>query len=652
MKNLLKIIIILLLLINIQTKAQDSPYFAQLYAWNNLHNGWSVLPNNQGNHMIFGSTYTDNWHGYAAEIDSFGNFIQAQDFPFQANENTNGYSLKHTIITDYGFFSVGGTGYNETHYNNSLYLMTDSVGNLIKIDTIGPANQGTYGLGAAQSSNEEYLVSGYIDSDEQLDTYPYLIKLDEFGTEIWDTVYTNFLPNGRFYDIEAAKDGSGYFLSAEAGVQGSSTQSDAHIIKIDEEGNILLHKEIEIEHNDMPPPMAYQAREVHIVATEDGGVLVTFGSFWGGSLVKHFDIYKLDADFDEEWSFSEEFAEIGVILQTVETEDGNFTIVGSWPDPLLNNQRRLQLLSLTASGVPQWRRKYDIGTGNDYGYSMHTTKEGGFIAAGRSEEGGIASLLVVKTNCVGVITMPIADFSGNINHESLSITTENESELVYTQNGGFYVWDLGNGTQIENEENINYQYEQSGEYHVTLSAILCQDTSTYQQTVCVGLPFTSDTTFSHQILDIGELEFQSPYHANDIVWDFGDNTNSTAVNPIHNYTANGIYEVNLSFTLCGEAFSFTETININGVGISENNNALANQIHLFPNPASDFLQIETDIFHQKEVVRMSIFNVLGEKVLEQDFTNEINISVLPIGSYFLQFENEKETIVKRFTINR
>jgi len=36
-------------------------------------------------------------------------------------------------------------------------------------------------------------------------------------------------------------------------------------------------------------------------------------------------------------------------------------------------------------------------------------------------------------------------------------------------------------------------------------------------------------------------------------------------------------------------------------------------------------------------------------VLEQDFSNEINISALPIGSYFLQFEYEKGNIVKRFT---
>ena len=162
----------------------------------------------------------------------------------------------------------------------------------------------------------------------------------------------------------------------------------------------------------------------------------------------------------------------------------------------------------------------------------------------------------------------------------------------------------------------------------------------------------SDTTFSHQILDVGELQFQSPYHANDIVWDFGDNTTSTNLNPIHNYIANGFYEVNLSFTLCGEAFSFTETINIEGVGISDKNNDLADKILLFPNPAAHFLHIETDFFQQNNKATMSIFNVLGEKVLEQGFTNEIDISALPVGSYFLQFENENQTIVKRFAINR
>ena len=78
---------------------------------------------------------------------------------------------------------------------------------------------------------------------------------------------------------------------------------------------------------------------------------------------------------------------------------------------------------------------------------------------------------------------------------------------------------------------------------------------------------------------------------------------------------------------------------------------LADKITLFPNPAKDFLQIETDIFldcfvPRSDKLMVSIFNVLGEKVLEEGFSNEINISALPVGSYFLQFENEKETIVK------
>ena len=104
---------------------------------------------------------------------------------------------------------------------------------------------------------------------------------------------------------------------------------------------------------------------------------------------------------------------------------------------------------------------------------------------------------------------------------------------------GIWKW---KGDRVEDR---NYQYAQAGEYTLTLSAIICNDTALHQQTFCIGTPFTSDTTFSHQILDIGELQFQSPYHANDILWDFGDNMTSTAVNPIHNYTANGIYEVHL-----------------------------------------------------------------------------------------------------------
>jgi PKD repeat protein len=46
-------------------------------------------------------------------------------------------------------------------------------------------------------------------------------------------------------------------------------------------------------------------------------------------------------------------------------------------------------------------------------------------------------------------------------------------------------------------------------------------------------------------------------------WDFGDGTNTTTVNPVHSYTANGTYTVSLTTTNCdmqGTHSSFTDTI--------------------------------------------------------------------------------------------
>jgi uncharacterized Ntn-hydrolase superfamily protein len=68
---------------------------------------------------------------------------------------------------------------------------------------------------------------------------------------------------------------------------------------------------------------------------------------------------------------------------------------------------------------------------------------------------------------------------------------------------------------------------------------------------------------------------------------------------------------------------------------------------IFPNPATDYLEITTDLsFLRMQESRIEIFDIFGKCVLSVETIHElslqkINVSTLPAGIYFLQIGNEK-----------
>ena len=85
-------------------------------------------------------------------------------------------------------------------------------------------------------------------------------------------------------------------------------------------------------------------------------------------------------------------------------------------------------------------------------------------------------------------------------------------------------------------------------------------------------------------------------------WDFGDGSTGTGSNPQHTYAANGVYNVSVVVSSnCGSA-TFTYTVTAN-VGLD--NAAESMGLHLYPNPASDLVQIISDKLTQADHIRIS-----------------------------------------------
>ncbi|SDG63944.1 T9SS type A sorting domain-containing protein [Winogradskyella thalassocola] len=79
------------------------------------------------------------------------------------------------------------------------------------------------------------------------------------------------------------------------------------------------------------------------------------------------------------------------------------------------------------------------------------------------------------------------------------------------------------------------------------------------------------------------------------------------------------------------------------------NDVLAAKIIVYPNPAKNFLAIEAG---NVDITSVSVFNILGAKVLEQKelVENKLNVSSLKSGIYLLKISGDNAVTTKRFIV--
>ena len=172
------------------------------------------------------------------------------------------------------------------------------------------------------------------------------------------------------------------------------------------------------------------------------------------------------------------------------------------------------------------------------------------------------------------------DFIGTKNGgcQSLTFQFKNTSTAILpTYTNKTFLWDFGDNTPTQRAgiEDVFHTYAASGTYIVKL---LTDDVS-----FC-NAPITVTDTI--RLADTVRAGFQTPdkgclpYLANfknttvggiDFLWNFGDGTTSTEVNPVHLYAASGTYTVTLTATdlsTCNRTDKFTSTISVYNIPVA------------------------------------------------------------------------------------
>jgi len=100
-----------------------------------------------------------------------------------------------------------------------------------------------------------------------------------------------------------------------------------------------------------------------------------------------------------------------------------------------------------------------------------------------------------------------------------------------------------------------------------------------------------------------------------------------------------ISKVWLNFVNLGFSINYI-TISDNELGLDDFNK---NEISLYPNPVNDILYIQGN----NSKLNVSIFNMLGEKVITKNQTTHIDLSSLKEGVYIAKLSSEEKTITKK-----
>jgi hypothetical protein len=272
----------------------------------------------------------------------------------------------------------------------------------------------------------------------------------------------------------------------------------------------------------------------------------------------------------------------------------------------------------------------------------------------------------VLTNACGETDTVTSDIqvcdiiSGNIAY-SFTGTTFSFDGSGSSANAVDFQWYFGDGGQ-DTVSNPSYTYTSSGTYNVSLvvtNACGESDSVTIPVTVCAK-PNASWTFSVIQTSPFGmEVQFDASSSTGAISysWDFGDGgTNNTSGFPIHTYNTPGFFYVVtlIVYNSCGDS----DTLRSSLASIGLDNPQLGDELNIYPNPTSDFVQINWSGLPTDDPVHIELVDVQGRSV--QSFDRELNqgnlelrldLTGLAKGPYFIRMRQGRRELLRKLILD-
>ncbi|HBG70159.1 MAG: hypothetical protein A2W93_10505 [Bacteroidetes bacterium GWF2_43_63] len=365
--------------------------------------------------------------------------------------------------------------------------------------------------------------------------------------------------------------------------------------------------------------------------TPDGGYIICgfTTSFGAGG----YDIYlvKTDANGNQQWqkTFGGAGTEYGYCVKTL--PDSGFILCGSTTSFGAGGTDAM-LIRTDAAGNTVWTKYYGA-TGNDGVYSLARTSDHGYVLAGYTFNFGAVSddAWIIETDSAGN-QLWAEHFGGNGSERAMSIVQDVNHDFVFSGYSNSY----GGGSQ----DFYLVRIDSAGTLlQDTVFGGLSDDKS-FGIAACAdhGFIMTGQTeSYGNGGLDLYVIKTDSAFNQ-DWSSNFGGFDDDQGFN-IMSTNDGGYITIGNTWSYPQSAWSNILVVKIDSTGFADGIsifNTTQSILRVFPNPAIDFISIETGIIH--DGVAVTISDMIGRVVFEQEFTDEkpiIDVSLFESGAYVL-----------------
>ncbi len=342
---------------------------------------------------------------FALLLVSFGQAQQRWTKTYGGTYDDYGYSVQQD--SDSGYVITGYTTSFGAGYADVYLVKTDASGDTLWTRTFG-GTQGDDGYSVKQTSDGGYIIAGLTYSFGAGGSDVYLIKTNASGDTLWTRTYGGTGIDAS-YCVQQTSDG-GYIVAGQTNSFGADSQN-VYLIKTNAAGDTLWTRTYGGNGNDW----AYSVQQ-----TSDSGYIIAGTTSSFGAHREKVYLIKANASGDTLWTrtYGGTNNDYGYSVQ--QTSDGGYIVAGqtySFGAGGLD----VYLIKTNAHGDTLWTRTYG-GTGDDHGFSVQQTSDGGYIIVGFTTSFGAGGedVYLIGTNASGD-TLWTRTFGGTQDEEARSV---------------------------------------------------------------------------------------------------------------------------------------------------------------------------------------------------------------------------------------
>jgi hypothetical protein len=490
--------------------------------------------------------------------------------------------------------------------------------------TYGEITASDHGRSVHQTSDGGYIIGGNTGTiSTSIDAY--LIKTNDQGDTLWtkriggnDVEFCN--------SVQQTTDG-GYIITGQTQSFGAGL-FDVYLIKTDVAGNVLWTKTFGgIYFNG-----SYSTEQ-----TTDGGFIIAgyTNSFGAGH-----DVYLIKTDTNGDTLWTKTFGGTGndVGMSVQQTSDGGYIVTGYTENPGADSAD-VYLIKIDPNGDALWTKTYS-GPGDDVGYSVLQSTDGGYIITGitNSFGAGLYDIYLIKTDANGD-SLWIKTFGGTGYDYSFCVQQ--------TIDGGYLIAGYTNSFGAGSIDAYLIKTDSNGDtlWAKTYGGIDADDAESVQQTSDGGYIITGySRSFSSVHDDVYLIKTDSFGNSgcNQASAPFITNTSSFQVSGTPTIVTSPATIVTAPTTLLGSGGTVTTLCM--SVGLSPLSLGEGPGVRFFPNPfhSSTTLTVNHNLFNDN--LTLSIFNVEGKILRQQKVTSRqttIERNGLADGLYFYKLAENR-----------